>query len=261
MIYFLYIIPLYLIFGLLPSIIWLFFYLRKDSHPESNKMIIKVFFWGMAAAIIAAATEIGIAFGIGGLMVFSPIKINIPFFLSFILYHLIAIALVEEVSKFLVVREITINNSEFDEPVDAMLYMVIAALGFAALENLLYLFSALFPAKGFGVLDAAAISGFRFIGATFLHALASGTIGFFLALSIFKPRRKILYLGIGIAIATALHGLFNISIIGIGEGLQGNSTLLTSASIACLVILLSSLAIFVGFGFKKLKKISSICKL
>jgi len=254
-------IPLYLIFGLSPSIIWLLFYLKKDSHPESNKMIIKVFSWGIATAIIAAAVEIGIAFGIGGFMALSPIKINAPFFLSFILYHLIAIALVEEVSKFLVVKKTAINDPEFDEPVDAMLYMIIIALGFAALENLLYLFSALFSAEGLSMLNAALISGFRFIGATFLHALASGTIGFFLALSIFKPDKKIMYLGIGITIATALHGLFNISIIGIGEGLQNNNTLLTSASIACLTALLSSLAIFVGFGFKKLKKISSICKL
>lgn len=259
--FYLFYVPLYLIFGLLPSLIWLFFYLKKDAHPESNKTIIKIFFWGTIAAIIAAAVEIGIVLGIGALTTFSPIKIYFPFFISFLLYHFIVIALVEEVSKFLIVKETAVNKSAFDEPLDIMLYMVIAALGFAALENLLYLFSALFSSEGISFFGAILISGFRFVGATFLHALASGIIGFFLALSFFKPAKKVFYIATGIILATVLHGLFNISIIGIGEGIQNNNTSLTSISIISLIILLTSLGIFVGLAFKKLKKISSICKL
>ena len=243
----------------MPSLIWLLFYLRKDKHPESNKTIIKIFLWGIIAAIIAAAVEIAIALGIGAFVVFFPIKIVVPFTISFVLYHLIAIALVEEVSKFLVVKETAINKAEFDEPLDAMLYMVIAALGFAAVENLLYLFSTLFTPDGINLANAIVVSGFRFIGATFLHALASGTIGFFLALSFLKPAKKTFYLAVGIFLAALLHALFNISIIGMGEGIASQNTLLAAASVITLIILLTSLGIFVGLGFKKLKKMLSIC--
>ena len=237
----------YIIFGLAPSIIWLLFYLRKDAHPESNKMIIKIFFYGMLVAIIAAVIEIGIFFG---LSLFGKNLTETFPILFFIFYHFIVIALVEEIAKYLIVKEKVINDPEFDEPIDAMLYMIIAALGFAALENLLVLFPGKEP---FLFKQTANISAFRFIGATFLHALCSGTLGYFLALSIFEPKRKIKLILIGIIIATILHGLFNISIIGI----ETNLTIAT----AVLIVLLTGLALFVSFGFRKLKRLASICKI
>lgn len=250
---------LYIPFGLLPSIIWLLFYLKKDRYPESKKMILKVFFYGMLAAVIAASAELGITFVLGFFSLFIPQATGILAIILFVLYHFIVIALVEEVVKFLIVQEKVMEDSEFDEPPDAMIYMIVTALGFAALENFLYLSPLLFGNTT--IEGAATIAGFRFIGATFLHALASGTIGFFLALSLFEPKNKKLLLALGIFIATILHGLFNLSIMGIGEGIETKSSLLTTASIVFLVIILGSLATFVGFGFKKLKRITSVCKL
>ncbi len=257
---------LYILFGLLPSIIWLFFYLKKDAHPESNRMIIKMFFYGMVAAIIAAAVEIGIEVSAGFFAHLSKIETDSLSLVLFIIYHLLVIAFVEEIAKFFIVRQKVINDKEFDEPPDAMLYMIIIALGFAALENLLYLSPLLFPswfpeAIRLSLTQAALVTGFRFIGATFLHALASGLIGFFLAYSIFFPKRKYLLLTTGILIASILHGLFNISIIGLGIGVESKNTTLILISVSSLIITLSSLAIFVSFGFKKLKRIASVCKI
>jgi RsiW-degrading membrane proteinase PrsW (M82 family) len=251
---------LYLPFALLPSIISLFFYLRKDSHPESNKMILTVFFYGMAAAVIAAVIEI-IADKIATYSVIN-IRVHSNYFpiIIFILYHILVIGLVEELAKFFVVKQKVIKNKEFDEPLDAMLYMIIAALGFAALENLLYLYPVLVPNSGLILKDAALVAGFRFIGATFLHALASGVVGFFLAYSICFPKKKWLLLITGIIIASVLHGLFNISIIGLGAAAETKNSLLMFASAIFLTAILSFLAIFVSFGFNKLKKIKSICQ-
>ncbi len=53
--------PIYVFFGLAPSIIWLLFFLRKDHHPESNSMVLRIFFWGMLATIPAALIELGFA--------------------------------------------------------------------------------------------------------------------------------------------------------------------------------------------------------
>jgi RsiW-degrading membrane proteinase PrsW (M82 family) len=52
-----------IILGLLPSTIWLLWYLRKDKHPEPKQMILKIFFWGIIIAIPVALLEFG-AFGI-----------------------------------------------------------------------------------------------------------------------------------------------------------------------------------------------------
>jgi len=253
--------PFYIILGLAPSIIWLLFFLRKDVHPESNRMILKIFFGGMLAAVIAAVIQIGIFSGLSWLG--KNLVGTFPI-LFFVFYHFIVIALVEEFAKYLIVKEKVINDPEFDEPVDAMLYMIIAALGFAALENLLVLFPGKEP---FLFKQTAAISSFRFIGATFLHALCSGTLGYFLALSIFEPKRKIKLILTGIIIATILHGLFNISIIKLGESVAviNNKLVIIDFpififSFVFLIALLTGLALFVSFGFKKLKKIASICK-
>lgn len=241
-------LPITLFFGLTPSIIWLLFYLRKDSHPESNRMILRIFFWGMMITLIAAFVEIGIerAFD-AGKMIAGISQMN-PFSFSVysLLYGFIGIALVEEFLKYLVVKEKVLKNSEFDEPVDAMVYMIISGLGFAALENILVIL----PIGNF-VLTAASISALRFVGATFLHALCSATIGYFLALSLCYKKNRFILLTTGLAIATTLHGIYNFSIIK------------SATSIYFLyipAILLTGLAIFVSFGFKRLKKKVSVCE-
>lgn len=244
---------IFIIFGLLPSIIWLLFYLRKDAHPESKRMVLKIFFYGMLAAVIAALIEIGAS---GALVFFAGKQMEVFPFVFFLLYNFIIIALVEESSKFLIVKEKVVNNPEFDEPVDAMIYMIVIALGFAALENTLVLFSGVRP---YIIREAILISSFRFLGATFLHALCSGTVGYFLALSFFESKKRLSLIIKGLALAAMLHGLFNISIIVIEQGIIKQNMLLFVSSLAFLVIFLCTLALFVSHGFRKLKKLRSVC--
>jgi RsiW-degrading membrane proteinase PrsW (M82 family) len=168
------------------------------------------------------------------------------FFLQ-ILYIFIGIALIEEILKYLVVRGKVLRSPELDEPIDVMLYMIIAALGFAALENILILWGN----QRINLSETLWISGIRFISATFLHALVSGTFGYFLALSLFdiKNQKKLLFGGLGAAIA--LHGFYDLFIIEI-EGVM---------KIIIPGIILISLALFISWGFRRLKKMKSICKI
>lgn len=232
--------PVYIIFGVLPSFVWLLFYLRKDSHPESNRMILKIFFYGMIAAIPAILLEMGI---VGEMS-----RLNLSPILLSILSIFIGVALVEEFLKYLVVRGKVLRSSELDEPIDVLLYMIIAALGFAASENILILFS-LGPTFLLG--EALSITAFRFLGATFLHVLSSGVLGFFLALSFFDLKNRGKFLLLGIALATLLHGIYNFAIIEV----EGTLAFLIP------ILLLLSLAIFLAWGFKRLKKIKSVCKI
>ena len=228
---------LFILFGFVPSLIWLAFYLRKDSNPEPNSMIRKIFFWGMLATIPAIVLELALRSLFDAL----PLSAN----LTLLLYIFFGVALVEEVMKFLVVRFGVYGNKALDEPLDLMLYMIIAALGFAAFENILLLF-------GLGlyspVSNILALTLVRLLGATFLHALASGMFGYFLARSFFHPAKKIWYWGVGLFLATLLHGLFNFYILEV-EGLQ---------KLLLPILILVGLALFVSMGFQQLKKIKTL---
>lgn len=229
------------IFALAPSFIWLLFYLRKDVHPESNSMILKIFFYGMLSAFPAIFIEVGFFQEVA--------KFDLSPFLISLLNVFIGVALVEEILKYSVVKISVLNNPEFDEPLDVMLYMVIAALGFAALENILIFLSSEAYVLELG--ETLILASFRFISATFLHALASGILGFFLAMSFCETKRRNIFLVAGFSISIILHGLYNFSIMREG----GFSRLVTP------IIIIAALAIFVSFGFRKLKKISSVCKI
>ncbi len=228
----------YISLGLIPSIIWLIFYLKKDIHPESKKTILKIFLGGILAAILAAIMEI--------IIEKTTSLIIQPSSLLFIIIYFLGAALVEEFSKYFIVKKEFLKKSEFDEPVDAMIYMITSALGFAALENIFTIFPGL---RNLSLTEATSITTFRFLGATFLHALCSGTIGYFLALSILN-KKKIPYLSIGIILASILHGLYNFSIINLNK---------YPDFLFLIIFILISLFLFVSSAFKELKKIKSIC--
>ena len=225
---------LYIVFGILPSLIWLNFYLRRDVGPEPKLMILKIFCYGMLATIPAIFLETAI-FG-----EFS--KLNFSSSVIFILNIFLGVALVEESLKFLAVKFGVLKNPEFDEPVDAMIYMITAALGFAAVENVLILLNLKPLSEIFGV------SLFRFLGATFLHTLSSGICGFFIGLSFFNTKGRGKLVSLGLVLAILLHGFYNFYIMK-GEG---------SLKILIPLLLLLTSAIFVSFGFKKLRKLAKI---
>lgn len=227
------------IFGILPSFIWLSFYLKTDKHPESNRMILKIFLFGMLAAIPAVLLEIGFLDFLTGL--------DLPSFLSLFLKVFLAVAFVEEMLKYLVVKMKVFDNPELDEPIDVILYMIIAALGFAAVENILILLSL---GSEFLLENVFLISVFRFWGATFLHALCSGVLGFFMVLSIFKTKKRKILFATGLITVSLLHGLYNFSIMNT----EGFFCWLIPA---CILMLL---AIILFAGFKKAKKLKSVCK-
>src|SRR3989344_8948379 len=119
--------------GFLPSLLWLHFYLRKDLHPEPKKRLIEVFALGMLLAPLAVAAQwlfayVGTQFAPG-----ADIANSSGFFLW--------AAFSEEVVKLMAVYYLVIHIPEFDEPVDAMIYLITGALGFAAVENILIIYN------------------------------------------------------------------------------------------------------------------------
>lgn len=239
----------YLFLGLAPSFIWLLIFLREDVHPESNRMILKIFGYGVLITVPAVLLEVGI-------QKISP-QLPLAYPIILLINTFIGVALIEEVLKFIVVQDRVMKDSEFDEPTDAMLYMIIAALGFVALENILVL------VQLEQLTQAMTLISVRFVGATFLHALCSGIVGFYLALSCLNPKRKRRLIATGLVIAIFFHGLFNLSITepGLISNFFGSIIKVEQVQLFFPILILGVLSILVWGGFKKLRKIKSICKI
>ena len=118
--------------------------------------------------------------------------------------------------KYAAVAIVALNSPYADEPIDFPIYMITAALGFAALENVLFLLN---PAALADTVISLLTGNLRFLGATLLHAMSSATIGIAIGLSFYRGWfLKKIYLIWGIVGAIALHSIFNFFIIrGGGE--------------------------------------------
>lgn len=180
--------------GILPALLWLAFWLMEDRcDPEPKRYIFFSFVAGMAAVVFVLPVERSLAPYLSGAQL------------------LFAWAALEEVFKFGAAYVAALRFRVFDEPLDGVIYLVTAALGFSALENVFFLLT---PAMDGDLLRTIVTGDLRFIGASLLHTLASATIGISLALSFYKSvgLRRIAAL-IGVILAVALHTTFNFFIL------------------------------------------------
>ena len=218
--------------GTIPGVAWLAFYLREDArHPEPKKLIFYTFLAGALVTVFVLQAQIIVNDWVisKGFSTYSPLSF---FFLG----------AVEEFFKFLAVYLVVSRRKDFDEPIDAMVYMIVAALGFATVENV----ASIFQADGLslsspGPLETTAL---RFVGATLLHSLTSALVGYYWGKSLAGRGGKVALIGQGLLIATLLHTLFNYLII-------------KSEPVALPLIFLMFMALFVLNDFEKLKKSNS----
>lgn len=214
--------------GLIPTLFWLWFWLRQDKkNPEPPLLVAISFIAGMAVVPLALPLQEA-AMG---------------------LYQnnnlVLVWAAIEEVLKYLVALVVILWNKDVDEPLDPIIYMIAIALGFAALENTLFVFHFV---QDNDFIFATVTGSFRFLGSTLLHLLASAAIGVALALSFYSSHFvKILYSLAGLFIAVLLHALFNFFIMNLREG-EEDKILLIFLGVWIGIIILFLL-------FEKVKKI------
>lgn len=215
--------------GIIPALLWLWFWLREDRlHPEPRSRIMIVFLGGMAVVFLVLPIE---------KLIFSLTLSHISF-LTILLW-----AATEELFKYGTSYFGALKDTVIDEPIDPIIYMITAALGFSALENALFL-SNLIHSELF--YDSIITGNSRFIGATLLHVISSAAIGVMMGLSYYKPAWvKRIFLFTGIVISIGLHTLFNLLIIKLE-----NNTFLIFSGVWTLVIALIVL-------IEKVKKVQS----
>ena len=224
------------IIALTPILIWLLFFLGEDiKKPEPWFWILILFLAGMAITPLVWEIE-NVFFKLLHLSAGNSMN------LRYILPVYLIVAVIEELSKFGAALVILRKNKYFDEAIDAMVYLIALALGFAFVENFLVAYQQI-GSSNF-ILPALQITGLRFIGANLLHVICSGTIGFFWALYLLKKKKKFLFWGIGLGIL--LHWIFNAAIM-----FKGGEAIVPVA----LVILISSLLLLWIFNLiKKFRK-------
>lgn len=181
--------------GILPALFWLWFWLREDKlNPEPRSRLLFSFLMGMAVVLLvyplqkSAYASFGLTIGTLALW-----------------------AGIEEVAKYIAAFISGLHSKEFNEPIDALIYMITAALGFSAFENTLFLLTPLVS----GNIDQSIVTGnMRFIGASLLHIVSSSVVGYCIGHEFFRGRMaKVLWTILGLILAIALHTIFNLFII------------------------------------------------
>ncbi len=216
--------------GVLPALLWLWFWLHEDKkYPEPKRLIAKAFLAGMIAVPLVIPFE----------------KIAFIYFQGSTAALFLSWATIEEILKFAACYFAVFHKKDFDEPMDAVIYFITAALGFVALENALFLLS---PIQEAGFLGAVITGNLRFVGASLLHTIASATIGVFLAFSFYKkPQVRRNYIVFGLLTAIVLHTVFNLFIIDS----NGENTLIV---FSVLWLLIAALMLF----FEKIKSLAPL---
>lgn len=176
-----------------PALLLLRYYYRQDrERPEPKGLIVRVFLLGIVAAFVAIPLELLMS-------VFQQLFVDFPLLTALFKAFVVA-ALVEEYLKLAIVRLFVYRNRHFDEIMDGVVYTVVASLGFACMENILYVMG--------GSMWTALT---RAVTAIPLHATASGLMGYFVGRAKFAPtpQAEKALINKGLRIAIFIHGTYD----------------------------------------------------
>lgn len=183
--------------GALPAFIWLWIVLTEDRvHPEPRKRLIISFLVGMLAVVVVIPLE------------WTVLSFGIATSITLALW-----AFIEEAVKYFFANSFALKTKDVDEPLDDIIYMAVTALGFAALENMLFLAT---PAFNGNFSETILLAHARFLGSTIVHLISSVIIGIFLAETFWSNKTVRRYAGLlGLLIASIFHAFYNFFVISI----------------------------------------------
>lgn len=179
----------------IPVFILLAYFNHRDKGEKEPKALRKkVFRWGIAVTFFAAVIEGAIELSVYDMFSGQP-----PL-LYLLLMPFLVVALTEESLKYWVVKEFALPNKKFNEVMDGITYCIIASMGFAILENIMYTFQYGWQT---GVMRA--------VTAVPAHALFSGIMGHYLGVAKFTkdPEQARRLRRRGLMAGVFFHGLYN----------------------------------------------------
>ena len=129
-------ILIHILAAVVPAFVLMYYIYKKDKvEKEPGALLFRLFLFGAVSTVPAVLLEIGAEF----------VETNILYTLaaSAITAAIIdatMVAIIEEACKFFFLKKITWKNKAFNYTFDGVVYAVFVSLGFAALENILYIF-------------------------------------------------------------------------------------------------------------------------
>lgn len=176
-----------LFLAILPTIIIVTYFLKFDRYnPEPPRLLFRLFLGGCISVIPAVIIE---------MMIDEPAY---PTYFNYFVYCCLGIGLVEEGCKYFFTKLLAYRSNAFDEIYDGIIYCVMVSLGFATIENILYVMQ-------YGT--SVAIT--RMITAVPAHAIFAATMGYYMGYGKAFPRQRTLYKILSIVIPTILHGFYD----------------------------------------------------
>ena len=226
-----------LIITIIPIIFIGYIFYKGDTEKEPRTILTKLFISGIFSALIVIFLSL---IGLTIWPILSDVtKINDIIIL--LLYTYIFIALIEEVSKFIMIYKISYNSKEFDQAYDIILYSVYVGLGFAFFENIIYAFNN-------PNIELAIARGLTSVPA---HICFQTIMGYYLYQN--KHNKNQINLVLAILIPVLLHGTYDLFIFS-------NSLFLVFIDfiiIICMLFFINpKIKYFIDIDKKKLKKIT-----
>lgn len=178
----------------LPIFLLLYYFWHKDyGEKEPFYLMKRVFFWGIFAVIPVAFLELILEDMVYSIWAQPPLAywLAMPFLL---------VALPEELAKFFVVKKVAYDHHKFNEVMDGISYCIVASMGFAAFENIVYIFE-------FGI-GTGILRAFTAVPA---HALFSGIMGYYIGMAKFEKKKQLTnsLLRKGLIAGIFFHGLYD----------------------------------------------------
>jgi RsiW-degrading membrane proteinase PrsW (M82 family) len=195
-------IILVLLLSVAPCALWLWYFSGRSPYKRPAWRVL-----GLTFALGALATAPALALNLAGQSLFINLFGHAR--LSRVLTLFFVIGPVEELLKLLVVYFYAYRRKEFDEPLDGVIFSATAALGFAAIENVIYL-ARNDPTL---VLLRGPLSNPG-------HALFSALWGLSLSKAKAAPnllRERAPIVARGFLLASLLHSLFDLSLLAAAE--------------------------------------------
>ena len=203
--------------GILPVFVLGLYIYIKDRNKEPIGMLFRAFLSGVAVVPIVMLIH-----GFFSLCGIYQIVNVLPVTRAFL-----SAALVEEGVKFLFLKRLVWNSPEFDERFDGIVYATYVSLGFACVENLMYIFQYV-PTEM--ALSTGLSRGLFSVPAHFLFAVI---MGYYFGLARFSTGSKqYVYLTMSLALAILFHGLYDYFLMAaefVSSFSSGLSVLLTIA--------------------------------
>ena len=180
-----------LLITIVPSFIILGFFFFSDKFKEPKQTIAIVFFLGICICLPAGYINTFIENNFKDL------------FSERLLFSFLGPAWCEELLKFIILYYVVLKRSEFNEPMDGIVYGVTVSLGFATLENYEYVF---IYAEKWGY-EPYQMALWRSYSAVPMHGLLGCIMGFYFGIYAFSAKKK--YLMLCLLVPFVLHGLYN----------------------------------------------------